>query len=68
MDWAIRSQATVKPLCFYQIPMRLCGRFNDCKAYRASGIYSLAPWETRPFVLLSILWLTWLWKKDVLLG
>jgi len=40
--WAIRSQAT------NSFEKRKGGRSNDCKAYRASGIYSLAPWETMP--------------------
>ena len=44
-EWAIRSQ-TPKP-------ETARGRFNDCKAYRASGIYSLAPWESHVPVLLS---------------
>lgn len=40
-DWVIRSQAPK-----VEHPFLLWGRFNDCKAYRASGRDSLGPLES----------------------
>jgi len=50
-DWAIRSQASshyfkIIIIIMITIINNERGRFNDCKAYHASGIYSLAPRET----------------------